>query len=594
MDTLLYIVLIPIIASLPCFIFKRLAKWVALITAVADLVLAGMVFFGGAPANPFLNLRASVLSAGVFLAASFFTVMIVLFSFKFMEGKERLGEYYGYILITLGATAGAVFANDYLMLLLFWGILGFTLYMLIGMGGPEASSAAKKTFIIVGGADALMIFGIGLLWMITGSPQIGFVKLPLNNIFPVLAFLSLAAGAFAKAGAIPLHSWIPDSAEAAPTTVMALLPAALDKLLGIYLLTRLCTDVFRLVPNSPISILLLIIGSVTIIAAVMGALVQHDLKKLLSFHAVSQVGYMILGIGTGIPVAIAGGLFHMLNNAVYKSLLFLTGGAVEKQTGTTELKRLGGLAKFMPLTFFSALIAALSISGVPPFNGFVSKWMIYQGVIELGKTSPYWIIWLIAAMFGSALTLASFMKIIHAAFLGQWADLTSRAKEVPWTMWLPMVTLALLCVIFGVFAYALPLAYFILPAVKGVRYFGFFSPTLATLLIIAGLLAGVVIYLIGRVRVTAISKPAYIGGEILDEKTIKVSGVDFYNTIKEWGPLRILYRISERRAFDVYEIGSKITFGLSGALKWLHNGILHTYLAWMFLGVVILLFVLMR
>ena len=125
-----------------------------------------------------------------FLAAAFFTLLIVLYSFKFMEGKERLGEYYGYILITLGATAGAVFATEYVVLLLFWGILGITLYMLIGMGGAEASGAAKKTFIIIGGSDALMILGIGLIWMITGVPIIGIVPLPLNNVYSILAFFT--------------------------------------------------------------------------------------------------------------------------------------------------------------------------------------------------------------------------------------------------------------------------------------------------------------------------------------------------------------------------------------------------------------------
>ncbi len=593
MNILLYAIFAPIVLSLPCFLFKRGAKWVALLVSLVSLVLAAKIFLGGEITSSLLNLRAYVLSSGIFALAAFFTFLIVLYSFKFMQGKERLGEYYAYILITLGATAGAVFAAEFIMLLLFWGVLGITLYMLIGLGGPQASGAAKKTFIIVGGADALMILGIGILFMFTRNLQIGAVRLPLNGALPILAFLSLAAGAFAKAGAIPLHSWIPDSAEPAPTPVMAYLPAALDKLLGIYLLTRLCLDVFKVEPNSAMSIFLLIIGSVTIIAAVMGALVQHNLKKLLSFHAVSQVGYMVLGIGTGIPVGIAGGLFHMLNHSIYKCCLFLTGGAVEHRTGTTELDRLGGLAKFMPLTFVSALIAALSISGVPPFNGFVSKWMVYQGVVELGKSSPYWIIWLMAAMFGSALTLASFMKILHATFLGQWSEATEKAKEVPWQMWLPMISLAALCVIFGVFAYALPLAYFVLPSVKGVVYTGFWNPTLATFLIILGLLLGWIIYQIGKVKL-ATPKPAYIGGEILEEKRVKVSGINFYNTIKDWGPLRAIYGISERRFFDVYEIGSKITFAFSAFLSWLHSGLLHTYLAWMFLGVIVLFYVLLR
>lgn len=593
MNILLYSVFVPIILSLLCFAFRGIAKWIALLTSAVILVLAAMVFFGGEAASPFLNLRAYILSSGIFLAAAFFTLLIVLYSFKFMEGKERLGEYYGYILITLGATAGVAFAGDFLVLLLFWGILGFTLYMLIGMGGPEAASAAKKTFIIIGGSDALMILGIGIIWMLTRNVQILPYQIPLNSALPVIAFLSLAAGAFAKAGAIPLHTWIPDSAEFAPTTVMAYLPASLDKLLGIYLLTRICVDIFRVEPNSAMSIFLLIIGSVTIIAAVMGALVQHNLKKLLSFHAVSQVGYMVLGIGTGIPIGIAGGLFHMLNNAIYKCCLFLTGGAVEKQTGTTELNQLGGLARFMPLTFISALIAALSISGVPPFNGFASKWMIYQGVIELGKTSPYWIIWLIAAMFGSALTLASFMKLMHATFLGQETGDRRQITEVPWTMWLPMIILASTCVIFGIFAYTVPLAYFILPSVKGVVYTGLWSPALATLLIIVGLLVGLLVYWIGKAK-AVIPKPAYVGGEVLEEKMVKVSGVDFYDTIKQWGFLPGIYKRAEAKHFDIYELGEGACGVLTAGLRWLHNGLLHTYLAWILLGTLILLYILMR
>lgn len=587
MNDLLYVVAVPIAVSLLCFIFSRAAKWLALLTSAAVFILSIFIFLVGQATFPFFSLRAYPFSSFFLLASSFFTFLIVLFSFKFMEGKDRLGEYYGYILLTLGAAAGVFLANDWLTLLIFWGILGITLYMLIGIGGPKASGAAKKTFIIVGGADALMIFGIGLIFLITASFRINAYHLPLNGILPAAAFICLAVGAFAKAGAIPFHSWIPDCAEPAPATVMAYLPASLDKLAGIYLLARLCLDVFQVQPNSPMSIFLLLIGSWTIIAAVAGALVQHNLKKLLSFHAVSQVGYMVLGIGTGVPIGIAGGLFHMLNHSIYKSCLFLTGAGVEHATGTTDLEKLGGLAKFMPLTFISALVAAFSISGIPPFNGFVSKWMVYQGVIELGKTNPFWIVWLAAAMFGSALTLASFIKLIHATFLGQWSPATAKAREVPWQMWLPMIVLAVLCVVLGIFAFTWPLKYFIYPAVEGIVYQGVWQPQLATGLIILGLLLGLLIYALGRKK--QVTKPVFIGGEILAEETVKVSGVNFYDTIKKWGLLGKLYEAGEKKDFDIYEIGSKGTFAFSDLLRGLHNGLLHTYLAWMFLGVIILL-----
>ena len=140
---------------------------------------------------------------------------------------------------------------------------------------------------------------------------------------------------------MPFHSWIPDAAIDADLPFMALFPAALEKLLGIYFLARISLEMFKLTPTSWISTLMMIIGSITIIFAVMMALIQKDYKRLLSYHAISQVGYMILGIGTAVPIGIVGGLFHMINHAMYKSGLFLTAGSIEKQTGTTDLKKLG-------------------------------------------------------------------------------------------------------------------------------------------------------------------------------------------------------------------------------------------------------------
>ena len=162
---------------------------------------------------------------------------------------------------------------------------------------------------------------------------------------------------------------------------------------------------------------------ITIITAVMMALVQHNYKRLLGFHAVSQVGYMILGFGMGSVIGVAAGLFHMINNALYKSGLFLSAGCVEYRTGKEDIDDLGGLSKAMPVTFIASLIFAMSISGVPPFNGFASKWMIYQGIIDFGTGAGFanklWMIWLGLAVLGSALTLASFIKFIGGIFLGR-------------------------------------------------------------------------------------------------------------------------------------------------------------------------------
>ncbi|MGD9015329.1 MAG: proton-conducting transporter membrane subunit [Candidatus Omnitrophota bacterium] len=545
-----------------------------------------------------LNLfKLDYLNSFVILSISIFSILVVIYSLKFMQGKVRLWEYYFWIILTSLASIGAALANNLILLLVFWGFLGLTLYMLINMGGKDSDKVAKKTFIIIGGSDCLMLLGIGIIYHLTGTFQMDKIHLAVGSSgLTILAFLCLAIACFAKAGAMPFHTWVPDCAESAPVPVAAFLPAALDKLLGIYLLARICLNLF--IMNRAMNILLMLIGAFTIIAAVMMALVQHNLKRLLGYHAVSQVGYMVLGIGTGIPIGIAGGIFHMLNNTIYKSCLFLTGGNVESKTQTAELDKLGGLSKIMPLTYTSCLIASLAISGVPPLNGFVSKWMVYQGLIsQLRVMSPGLritsILCLAAAMIGSALTLASFMKLIHATFLGQAHKSPNiRHNEVSWTMWLPCLILAVICIIFGIFAYQVPLRYLIWPILADKTFIGFWSPGLATILIIIGLILGLIIFKLSKLKLSFRQDSPFVGGEttVLDEG--RVSGIEFYNTVKEIGPLARMYKLAEAKFFDIYDLGQKGVFRVTNLLRYLHNGVLPTYLVWCLLGMMVMFFVL--
>ncbi len=544
------------------------------------------------------------LNSFVVLAIGLFSVLTILYSFRFMKGKRQLVQYYACIILTAIASIGVVLSNNLILLLVFWGFLGLTLYLLINMGESASNAAAKKTFIIVGGSDALMLLGVGIIYYLTNTFQMDKINISLvstSNLLPVIAYLCIAIACFAKAGAMPFHSWIPDCAETAPVPVVAYLPASLDKLLGIYLLARISLNLF--VMNQAMNMLLMVIGAFTIIAAVMMALVQHNMKRLLGYHAVSQVGYMVLGLGTGNPIGIAGGIFHMLNNSIYKQGLFLVSGNVETKTGTTDLDKLGGLNKSMPLTYISALIASLSISGVPPFNGFVSKWMVYQGLIgqltvnnaqQFTVVKFVIILCLAAAMFGSSLTLASFMKLLHATFLGQRANRSTgqRINEVSWTMWLPCAILAIICVIFGIFAYQIPLKYFIFPAVKGVTFIGTWYAGAATLLIIAGLVLGVLIFRLKGLRPRLRQDATFVGGEIMDLQENRVTGTEFYNTIKELGLLRAVYKMAEKGVFDIYAQGKNFTFSISGILQYLHNGVLSTYMVWCLLGMIGLFYIL--
>ncbi len=597
--TLLYPIVLPLVLGVFCLFIPQRVKFVReILTFIgATGVFALCIwFFSRQPLEwsygNTLIFKLDSLSSFVMLASGLFGFLITIFSFKFMKNFKQHSLYYGSLLMTMGMACGAFMANHLVVLLVFWGMLAVTLYLLVLTGGEKASASAKKTLIIVGGTDALMLLGIILIYAMKSTFLMDQITLSFNQPWVTVAFVILALGAFAKAGAMPLHTWIPDVAETAPMTVTAYLPAALDKLLGIYLLARICLSMF--VMNAAMNLFLMIIGSVTIIAAVMMALIQHDLRKLLAYHAVSQVGYMVLGIGTGNPIGIAGGLFHMLNHSIYKACLFLTGASVQHRTGTTDLKKLGGLGRLMPMTFISFLIAAFAISGIPPFNGFASKWMVYQGLTNLaGNTGSLWFIWLIAAMFGSALTLASFMKLTHSVFLGTPPDAIQNAKikEVSWSMSLPTGALAMLCVIFGIFAFTIPLKHFLLPAIPGIEYVGIWSPGLATILIIVGLVVGLIIYLMGK-ALTIREADTFTGGEPLSNEE-RITGTGFYNTIREVGGIQRLYVWAEKKWFDIYDRGMAMADSVAGLFRKAHTGVLTTYVFWLVTGMVVLVVIFM-
>jgi formate hydrogenlyase subunit 3/multisubunit Na+/H+ antiporter MnhD subunit len=479
-----------------------------------------------------------------------------------------------------------------------------SLYLLANLT-PQGSNASKKSFIFIGGSDAFLVLGAASLWVITGSFDIFNIRLDLaqSGSLAKASFICFAIAALTKAGAMPFHSWIPDFAENVPMSLTAFLPAALDKLLGIFLLVLVTNQLFIL--NTSMTFLLLSVGAVTIICAVYMAMVQHDMKKLLAYHAVSQVGYMVLGIAAGTPLGIAGGVFHMINHAVYKSALFLTGASVEHSTGTTNLDRLGGLARYMPVTFAVCLVAALSISGVPPFNGFASKWMIYQSLIEQYSNPAFSVFekvlylgFLITAMFGSALTLASFVKLIHSVFLGQPYEIRNTESpgisEAKPAMLVPMVILALICVIFGVLPYSLPLKLFIYPSLASFNiakpeFIGLWQSLPATVLIIGALILGLIIYAVSNIKFKA-ARP-FMGGEDLPAEA-KASGPEFYKSISDLGFFKRVYALARDKYFDLYDIVTKLVLGVGGFFSFLHTGSLHTYLLMFLLGFAAIILVL--
>jgi formate hydrogenlyase subunit 3/multisubunit Na+/H+ antiporter MnhD subunit len=545
-----------------------------------------------------LLLNVGPLQGFILVFAMGFGLLITLYSLKSTAGAQRANIYYGAILLTIGGSAGILLSDHLLFLLIFWEIVTASLYLLITTGGRNSNFAATKSFAMIGASDAAFLLGIVMVWALSGTFTISYIDVATTSALPILAFLLLMTAAITKAGALPLHTWLPTSGEYAPASVMALLPAAIDKLLGIYLLVITAKELFVL-NSAALSVVLAIIGAATIIIAAMMALVQHNIKKVLAYSAISQVGYMVLGIATGTAIGLAAAVFHMLNNAVYKCCLFLGAGAVEQTTGTADMDELGGLGKKMPLTFIAFLIAALSVSGIPPFNGFVSKWMIYQSIIQMGSTpisavAKLWPVWLVVAIFGSAITLAYSVKIIHSVFLSRLPSELKDVREAPLPMRAPMVVLALLCVVFGIF-YHIPLKLFIYPALnigpETAPIFGTWASGLATILIIVGVVLGLLILLAGSIAKNVRAVPTWTCGEVQTNEQMTVSGTHFYKTVSSMGGLKQLYSGQEKGWFDLYDQGGRLGLALTGFLRWLHSGILPMYLTWVTLGLLIVLFV---
>jgi NADH-quinone oxidoreductase subunit L len=545
------------------------------------------------------DLRLYHFSSFILLALAGFLLLIALYTTVKMKDAPRNREFVAYIFLTAAFANGAALANNFVPLVFFWEGLLVTLYGMITIGGRVTSGrTAVKALLISGFCDFCMILGIALLWTVAGTATLSDISVEPTGL-AAAAFVLMMIGAAGKAGAMPFHTWIPDAAVDAPVTFMAFLPAAFEKLLGIYLLARISIDFFKIRPGSAMSVLLMIVGAVTIVLAVLMALIQKDLKRLLSYHAVSQVGYMVLGIGTAIPVGIAGGIFHMINHAMYKSGLFLSAGSVEHRTGTTELAKLGGLRRDMPLTAFGFTVCALAISGVWPLNGFVSKEMVFHGALETGYT-----VFAIAAWLGAIFTFASFLKAGHSVFFGERTREVPKVRESQPAIVIPILVLAGLCILFGVYN-KLPLTRFITPIVEphaeAGAHLDFASHALdifnyVALISIACL---VLAFLIHRAGFRKMGRKAYLSSAVIHDLP------GFHQA----------YDLAERRVFDPYEQGVKVLQGLStvlykavdrpidfvfekvvtvtgekftGILKKAHNGHYANYLAWCLAGLIIL------
>lgn len=487
---------------------KLVAGWLAfLVTGGTALLVLSAVFqvltrgpsphpaaFWAMPKFGFaLRIYVDGLTAVFLLLATLIAVPASFYSILYMRHYRdySVGRYYPYFLLFLAAMYGLLSTTDMMwFFFIFWQLITLPGYALIRFENrkPQNVWAANKFLIMMQIACAATMVGAELLAIggkaVSGSASLKYdfdtvsANLPLllatRPNLTALAFGLFLAGFGIKMGMWPFGQfWLPDAHPAAPSPVSAMLSGVMIKT-GVYGVMRYF---LWLVPagaqaDYPLArwgMLVAVLGTITLFTGTMQALNQEQSKRLLAFHSIGQVGYILLGTGTCMAllpantpataalatIAFVGALFHVLNHGLFKGLLFLNAGSMLHATGTQDLNRMGGMMKFMPLTAITALIASFSISGVPLFNGFVSKWSIYVAAIQGSSSAHYLVVCAVIAILTSALTLASFIKFFGVSFLSRTSELVreraARGRlEVPWMMQGPQLALAFCCVLLGV------------------------------------------------------------------------------------------------------------------------------------------------
>jgi NADH-quinone oxidoreductase subunit L len=401
------------------------------------------------------------LSALLLTLVSFLCLLIAIYSVGYMHKEEGKPRYYAEIALFTAGMLGTVSANNFLQMLIFWEVMGLCSYLLIGFWykKPEAASAAKKAFIVTRVGDILLLIGIIVIFIELGTFNIlqiqanyGLLPVQLIALVPLLLF----GGAVGKSAQFPLHVWLPDAMEG-PTTVSALIHAATMVKAGVYLVARS----FPLIANSfDATLVVAVIGGFTAIFAASMALVANDIKRVLAYSTISQIGYMILGLGVGAflyhefdsTVGYTFAIFHLMNHAFFKALLFLGSGSVIHAVDTNDMREMGGLGKKMKITSITMFIGAVSIAGIPPLSGFWSKDGILEAAFEAGEHNTIFLVLWILGMITAFMTAFYMFRMWFLTFSGERRS-KKEVHESPKSMTIPLIILAIFALASGMLTF---------------------------------------------------------------------------------------------------------------------------------------------
>ncbi len=378
---------------------------------------------------------------------------------------ERAPTFYALLLVNTGGMIGFVSTGDLFNLFIFLEVLSLSAYALVAMAGNRFAELAALKYLMMGAVSSVLILlCVGILHALTGSLNIADVATRLGAMearFPaILALAGLAAGFLVKAALFPLHVWLPDAHASAPSPISAILSGLVVKIgiIGLIRVMQLYQDA-GIVALTGLQLVLVWLGVAAILAGAFFAIVQDDLKLMLAYSTVSNIGYIVLGLGLANPRAVMGAAVHVMNHAVIKATLFLAAGALIHRTGRRTLSGLQGIGHAMPVTSVALSVGILAIIGFPPTAGFLSKWYILLGAVEAGQPVAA-----AALVLGALLMCIYYVRILNAFHLHPPVDDTIRdAREAPAAMLVPVIVLAILCVLLGIYG-RIPLR-FIEPAV---------------------------------------------------------------------------------------------------------------------------------
>ncbi len=444
---------------------KRSSAIVGIVASLASFVLSLFVFFersGGQMqdytwndltwlkiGNFSLNMGFEItnLNALMLVIVTLVSLLVNLYSAGYMKDDERISVFYSYIALFTFSMLGLVISENLVELYIFWELVGVCSFLLVGFWyfKPEARAAAKKAFIVTRIGDVGLFIAILLLfWYMPGHAldfttiqnafNAGEIPAGITTLIAILIFV----GAMGKSGQFPLHTWLPDAMEG-PTPISALIHAATMVAAGVYLVAR----TFTIFLASPVALeVVAYVGGFTAIFAATIAIAQHDIKRILAYSTVSQLGYMMMALGLGTMMAYSAGIFHLFTHAFFKALLFLGAGSVIHAVHTQDIREMGGVGKKMKITAWTFAIGALALSGIAPLSGFWSKDAI---LTEAYYAHPglFWVA-LIAAFFTAFYMSRLFFMVFTGKQRGQFS-----AHESPSVMTIPLIVLAVLAVVSG-------------------------------------------------------------------------------------------------------------------------------------------------